>query len=83
MADPEAVVDLARMRAVYERDRESILSGKAPAEVVNRAVVRIVHNVHMEVRAGRFVLHSDEPEERGGEDTAPSPLQLFAAGVGC
>jgi len=31
-------------------------------------------------RVGRFRLESDEPAERGGTDTAPTPLQylLFA-----
>lgn len=33
--------------------------------------------------AGRkFTIVADEPEERGGEDSAPTPLSIFTAGVG-
>jgi uncharacterized OsmC-like protein len=32
-------------------------------------------------RVGRFRLESDEPRERGGTDTAPTPLQYLLFGV--
>jgi hypothetical protein len=74
-------VDLEHMRAAYERERAA-LARRAPAERrrVIRAQASIDRNTHMVGRVGRFRLASDEPAERGGTDTAPTPLQylLFA-----
>jgi MFS family permease len=36
---------------------------------------------HMIGRVGRFRLESDEPADRGGTDTAPTPLQYLLFGV--
>jgi hypothetical protein len=80
---PREIVDLARMRAVYERDRENLRAAADPeAPSVTRVVVRVLEDVHLEARAGRFVLYSDEPPERGGGASAPTPLMYFAVGVG-
>jgi hypothetical protein len=76
----ESRVDLERMRQVYEEDRKRAELGSA-AQGVTRAVARIVQDVEIEARVGRFTLRSDEPEERGGQGTHPTPLQYFAVGV--
>jgi hypothetical protein len=77
----DARVDLELMRAAYERERAA-LARSAPAERrrVIRARASIDRNTRMVGRVGRFRLASDEPAERGGTDTAPTPLQylLFA-----
>lgn len=46
-----------------------------------RAVARIVADTRIEGRLGRFIVHSDEPVERGGDDSGPSPLQFLMAAV--
>ena len=77
----DARVDLERMRAAYERERAALArSGPAGRTRVVRAQASIDRNTHMVGRVGRFRLESDEPTERGGTDTAPTPLQylLFA-----
>ncbi len=74
-------VDLEHMQAAYQRERAALVRS-APAERrrVIRAQASIDRNTHMVGRVGRFRLESDEPAERGGTDTAPTPLQylLFA-----
>ena len=74
-------VDLELMWAAYERERAA-LARSAPAERtrVIRAQAGIDRNTRMVGRVGRFRLESDEPAERGGTDTASTPLQylLFA-----
>jgi hypothetical protein len=74
-------VDLERMRAAYERERAA-LARSAPAERrrVIRAQASIDRDTPMVGRVGGFRLASDEPAERGGTGTAPTPLQylLFA-----
>jgi hypothetical protein len=75
-------VDLARQRREIERIRQE--KSAKPAEerkVTTRAVARIVADTRVEGRLGRFVVHSDEPTERGGDDTGPSPLQFLMAAV--
>jgi uncharacterized OsmC-like protein len=49
--------------------------------VTTRAVARIVADTQIEGRLGRFTVHSDEPADRGGDDSGPSPLQFLMAAV--
>jgi uncharacterized OsmC-like protein len=35
-----------------------------------------------DIRAGKHLLHADEPERMGGNDTGPSPYQFLAAALG-
>jgi len=74
-------VDLQRMRAEYEKWRESAASGPERGKVTIRAVANIVKDVHLEgmVRGTRF--ESDEPPERGGAGLAPAPLSYFVMGA--
>jgi hypothetical protein len=75
-------VDLVRQRAEIERIRAEKSAQPAPdRRVTTRAVARIVADTRVEGRLGRFTVHSDEPAERGGDDSGPSPLQFLMAAV--
>jgi hypothetical protein len=76
----DSLVDLVRMRQLFTEDRERALEGSA-AQSVSRVVAHIVRDVEIEARVGKFVLRSDEPEERGGHGSHPTPLQYFSVGV--
>ncbi|MDA8076451.1 MAG: hypothetical protein M0Z40_14680 [Actinomycetota bacterium] len=79
---PHGRVDLARQRAEIERIRAEKSAKAIPdRKVTTRAVARIVADTRIEGRLGRFTVHSDEPPDRGGDDTAPSPLQFLMAAV--
>lgn len=36
----------------------------------------------VDVQVGRHVVHTDQPTSNGGEDSAPSPFELFLASIG-
>jgi hypothetical protein len=78
VSDKPIRVDLAKMRKAYGEVRESV--GRTPV-LTQRAVAHIDKDMHMVGRVGRFQLESDEPLERGGEDSAPAPLQYLVAGA--
>lgn len=71
-------VDLDKMAREYEAARSQ---ARVRSESIVRAVAHIDENLHLVGRTGRFRLESDEPEERGGTDAAPSPLQYFLSGA--
>lgn len=75
-------VDLERMRAVYEGERAAMArASRDQRDRIVRAQASIDRDCHMVGRVGRFRLESDEPAERGGTDTAPTPLQYLLFGV--
>jgi hypothetical protein len=76
-------VDLVRQQSEIDRIRAA-KSAMAPEErrVTTRAVIHIVEDTRLQGRLGRFTIDADEPAERGGDDTAPSPLQFLMAAVG-
>ena len=75
-------VDLERMRAVYQHEREQMARTSPDQRTrIIRAQASIDRDCHMVGRVGRFWLESDEPAERGGTDTAPTPLQYLLFGV--
>jgi putative redox protein len=45
-------------------------------------VVTLPGGRRVDARVGGHVVHTDQPIDNGGEDTAPSPFQLFLASVG-
>jgi hypothetical protein len=59
------------------------MSAKAPGDrvVTTRAVARIIEDVHLEGRMGKFVVESDEPLSRGGTEKGASPLQFLMMGT--
>jgi hypothetical protein len=52
---------------------------KTPAQrtVTTRAVARIIEDVHLEGRMGKFTVEADEPLARGGTEKGASPLQFL------
>jgi len=75
-------VDLERMRAVYERERAALARASVDQrDRIVRAQASIDRDCYMVGRVGRFRLESDEPADRGGTDTAPTPLRYLLFGV--
>ena len=75
-------VDLDRQMREIERLR-SEMRAKTPEQrtVVTRAVARIVEDVHLEGRMGKFTVEADEPIARGGTEKGASPLQFLMMGI--
>jgi hypothetical protein len=75
-------VDLGKQMREIERLRAE-MSAKPPEErvVTTRAVARIIDDVHLEGRMGKFVVESDEPVSRGGTEKGASPLQFVMVGT--
>jgi hypothetical protein len=82
MSNPQGRVDLEKQMREIERLRAEMraLPANAPT-VTTRAVAKIVQDVHLEGRMGKFTVHSDEPASRGGTELGPSPLQYLMVGV--
>jgi hypothetical protein len=82
MPEQRGRVNLDKQMREIERLRADLRA--LPADqptVTTRAVAKIVEDVHLEGRMGRFTVHSDEPLARGGTDLGPSPLQYLMVGV--
>lgn len=75
-------VDLDKQMHEIDRMR-SEMSAKPPEQrtVTTRAVAKIVEDVHLEGRMGRFTVEADEPLSRGGTEKGPSPLQYLMMGT--
>ena len=78
----EGRVDLDKQMREIARLREEMRSKPyAQRTTTTRAVARILEDVHLEGRMGKFVVESDEPLARGGTEKGPSPLQYFVMGT--
>jgi hypothetical protein len=75
-------VDLGKQMHEIQRLRAE-MSAKAPGErtVTTRAVAKIIENVHLEGRMGKFTVEADEPLARGGTEKGASPLQFLMMGT--
>jgi len=75
-------VDLEKQMREIERIRGE-MSAKAAADrkTTTRAVARIIEDVHLEGRMGKFTVEADEPLARGGTEKGPSPLQYLMVGT--
>jgi hypothetical protein len=85
MADPErpaSRVNLTKQMHEIVRLRQE-MGAKSPGQrrTTTRAVARILDDVHLEGRMGKFVVESDEPLARGGTEKGPSPLQYLMMGT--
>ena len=79
---PHGRVDLDKQRREIERLRAE-MRAKTPEQrvVTTRAVARIIEDVHLEGRMGKFTVESDEPLARGGTEKGASPLQFLMVGT--
>lgn len=75
-------VDLHKQMSQIQRLR-SEMSAKAPDQrtVTTRAVAKIIEDVHLEGRMGKFTVEADEPLARGGTEKGASPLQFLMMGT--
>jgi hypothetical protein len=71
-------VNLDKQMQAIERLRGEMSAKPADERTVTtRAVARIIEDVHLEGRMGRFTVESDEPLSRGGTEKSASPLQFM------
>jgi hypothetical protein len=78
----EGRVDLEKqMREIVRLRQEMTSTSYAQRTTTTRAVARILKDVHLEGRMGKFVVESDEPIARGGTELGPSPLQYLMVGT--
>jgi len=75
-------VNLRKQMGEITRLRQE-MRAKPPDQrrTTTRAVARILDDVHLEGRMGKFVVESDEPLARGGTELGPSPLQYVMMGT--
>jgi hypothetical protein len=75
-------VNLLKQRQEIDRLRAE-MRAKEPGQrvVTTRATARIIEDVHLEGRMGRFTVESDEPLSRGGTEKGASPLQFLMLGT--
>jgi hypothetical protein len=71
-------VNLDKQMREIERLRAE-MRATTPVErtVTTRAVARIIEDVNLEGRMGKFTVEADEPLARGGTEKGPSPLQYL------
>ncbi len=74
-------VDMEKGRQAYEQTRLRLATNPKSGKTTIRAVAKLLEDMHIEGRVGRFHIESDEPAARGGTDLGPTPLQYFVAGV--
>ena len=75
-------VDLDKQRHEIERLRRELRARpRDERRVTTRATARILEDVHLEGRMGRFTVEADEPLARGGTEQGPSPLQYLMVGT--
>jgi uncharacterized OsmC-like protein len=79
--EPKNRVNMEKGRHVYEQTRARFASNPALGKTTIRAVAKLLEDMHVEGRVGKFRLESDEPAVRGGTDLGPTPLQYFVAGA--
>ena len=75
-------VNLGKQMHEIERLRVE-MRAKTPDQriVTTRAVARIIEDVHLEGRMGKFTVEADEPLARGGTEKGASPLQFVMMGT--
>lgn len=84
MGEQRGRVNLDKQMHEIQRLRAE-MSAQSPEGrmVTTRAVAQIIEDVHIQARAGKFIVASDEPLSRGGTDLGPSPSQYVMVGLAC
>ena len=77
----DQLIDRERIRKQHSERAADLRAGKEEARIVTRAKVRIVKDFLKEAQLGKFTIRSDEHAPAGSGE-APTPLQIFVAGVG-
>ncbi len=82
MTEARGRVDLDKqMREILRLRQEMSARPAEQRRTTTRATARILDNVHLEGRMGRFIVEADEPLARGGTELGPSPLQYLMVGT--
>ncbi len=81
MVESAGRVDLERMSKAYDESKKRYMANPGNSTVTLRATAKLVKNALLEGRIGRYHFSCDEPQARGGEDAAASPLEYFLAGA--
>jgi len=82
MAEQRGRVNLDKQLHEIERLRaEMSATPEKQRTITTRAVARILDDVHLEGRMGKFYVQADEPLSRGGTEQGASPLQYLMVGV--
>ena len=79
--EPKNRINMEKGRQVYEQTRARLASNPTSGKTTIRAVAKLLEDMHIEGRVGKFHLESDEPAARGGTELGPTPLQYFIAGA--
>jgi hypothetical protein len=77
----DGLIDRERIRRQHAERVAELRAGRGEARIVTRAKVRIVKDFLKEAQLGKFTIRSDE-HAPAGTGEAPTPLQIFVAGVG-
>jgi hypothetical protein len=79
---PSSRVNLEKQMHEINRLRRE-MGARTPEQrrTTTRAVARLLDDVHLEGRMGKFVVESDEPLARGGTEKGASPLQYLMMGT--
>ena len=82
MTEQRGRVNLDKQMREIERLRAEMSSTpEKQRAITTRAVARILDDVHLEGRMGKFYVQADEPLSRGGTEQGASPLQFLMVGV--
>jgi uncharacterized OsmC-like protein len=80
MTEKQFRLDLDHLQETF--DKGYAMRKEAGSHPVTlRATAHLVENAHLHGRIGKYQFDCDEPPERGGQDSAPSPLEFFMVGT--
>ncbi len=72
------------LRETLTKTIEALKSGQAPREVEFRTRTELKEGVRCEAKIRNFPpVVMDEPPELGGQNTAPNPVEIVLAALGC
>jgi putative redox protein len=71
-----------RQAAVKHREATTTSTDAEFLRGTTRVDIKLLEDVRSEASMRQFTWLSDEPAERGGQDTAPNPLSYFVSGLG-